>query len=294
MRFFKKKITETIPAQKVDESLKVYLPRLWPYRLLGNILLLGIIGAVSLGIYIVKTNFVSQKLTSVSDYFLEVTTRLGLTVDDVLVFGRSKTPIEEINNVVGLRRGDNIFAPDLQQIRLDLEQLPWVKKAVVERSYLPNVIKINLVERQIQAIWQHQNRFYPIDTEGNVINTEKIPNIPLLLVVGRNAPENLNELLKIIKTNEEIFARVKAVNFISARRWNIILDDLEEGITVKLPANKADKAWKKLLKLSKSRGLLKRKLTIIDLRFSHKVLVTPRKLSAEEFSGLRKSEEHGI
>ena len=56
----------------------------------------------------------------------------------------------------------------------------------------------------------------------------------------------------------------------------------ENGITVKLPAEDMDKAWKKLLKLNKTQGLLKRKLTIIDLRFANKVLVKPRRTSDEE------------
>ena len=43
-----------------------------------------------------------------------------------------------------------------------------------------------------------------------------------------------------------------------------------------------DKAWKKLLKLNKTQGLLKRKLTIIDLRFVNKVVVKPRRTSDEE------------
>ena len=104
----------------------------------------------------------------------------------------------------------------------------------------------------------------------------------MLLIVGRGAPEHLNELLTAVEDDNEVFPRIKVANFISGRRWNLILDDVENGITVKLPAEDMDKAWKKLLKLNKTQGLLKRKLTIIDLRFVNKVLVKPRRTSDEE------------
>ena len=294
MLFRKKKIANEVPAPKIDEKLKISLPNLWPYRFIGNLLILTLIFATMLGIYIVKSNFVGQKLVSFSDYFLEFTSKIGFNIDDVLVYGRAKTPLSEVRNVIGLRRSDNIFAPDIHQIRADLEQLPWVKTAMVTRSYLPNIIEVKITERTIQAIWQHNGRFFPVDTSGNPIDTEQIPNIPLLLIIGKGAPQHLNELLDIIKSENDVYPRIKAASFVSERRWNIILDDIENGITIKLPAQNTDAAWKKLLKLNKTRGLLKRKLTIIDLRFDNKVLVTPRKLSSENGAVFSETREHGI
>ncbi len=273
---------------------KVYLPRLWPYRLIGNILLFVLLGFSSLGMIIAKNNLVSQKLVSLSDYFYGLTSYLGFTVDDILVYGRNKTAIEDINNIVNTRRGDNILRLDIRQMKNDIEQLPWVKSAVISRSYQPNILKINLVEREVRSLWQINNSFYPIDTDGAVIRADFVPSHPVLLIVGRDAPKHLNELLTVISGENELYPRIKAANFISGRRWNLILDDIEKGITVKLPAEDMDKAWKKLLKLNKTQGLLKRKLTIIDLRFANKVLVKPRKASDEEHLELGSEDESNI
>ncbi len=261
---------------------RISLPRLWPYRLIGNILLLVLLCCMSIGLIIIRENLVSQQLNSLSDYFYSVTSRLGFTVDDILVYGRNKTSMEEINNIVNTRRGDNILSLNIRQMKTDLEQLPWVKSASVSRSYLPNILKISLKEREISSLWQFNNRFLPIDTEGAVINAEFAPSHPILLIVGRGAPEHLNELLSVIGNDSEIAPRIKAANFISGRRWDLILDDIEHGITVKMPAEDMGLAWGKLLKLNKTKGLLKRKLTIIDLRFANKVLVKPRRMSDEE------------
>ena len=261
----------------VQTNKKVYLPCLWPYRLIGNIILLSLLTLFCFGIVIIRSNLVEQKLISLSDYFYKITSSLGFTVDDILVYGRNKTAIEEISNIVNTRRGDNILSLNIRQIKNDIEQLPWVKSATVSRSYLPNILKIRIKERHIQSLWQINNVFYPIDTEGAVIHAEYVPNHPTLLLVGKGAPQNMKNLLKIIDSDKEIYSRIKVATYISERRWNLILDDIENGITVKLPAQDTEEAWQKLLKLNKTQGLLKRKLTIIDLRFKDKVLVRPRK-----------------
>lgn len=295
MWWFKKKNIKTeIPSPKVDERYRIYSPKLWPYRFAGNILILSAIAAATFGIFVIKSNFVAQKLTSFSDYFIELTTKMGFTVDDILVYGRKKTPLNEINNVINLHRGDNIFGPNIHQLKADLEQLPWVKSAIVERLYSPNIIRINLIERQIVAIWQIRNNFHPVDIEGKVIDTDKVPPTPLLLIIGRKAPEHLQELFDLINIDEELRSRIKAANFISGRRWNIILDDLQNGITIKLPAENADTAWKRLIKLNQTRGILKRKLTIIDLRFENKVLVTPKKNTTKAYFERKQAQEHGV
>ena len=86
------------------------------------------------------------------------------------------------------------------------------------------------------------------------------------------------DFLKVIrKVDTEFAKRIKVANYISKRRWNIVLDDIKNGVTVKLPEDDYEAAWKKLIKLEKTKGILKRKLTIIDLRSEGKVVVKLRK-----------------
>lgn len=271
-----------IPAPQKITNQKIYPPFLWPYRLVGNVFLLTALVFFCFGVMVIKNNLVSQQLSSVSDYFYGITSYLGFTVDDILVYGRNKTDIEDINNIVGTNRGDNILKVDIREIKSELEKLPWVKSATVIRNYLPNILKIEIKEKEVKSMWQINNVFYPIDGEGAVINAEYVPSSPTLLLVGKGAPQHMNELLEVITVDEEIYQRIKVANYISERRWNIILDDIENGITVKLPAQDMDKAWKKLLKLNKTQGLLKRKLTIVDLRFENKVLIKTGRSSEGE------------
>ncbi len=261
---------------------KVSLPKVWHYRLLGNLFILGIIFFLASITITLKNNLVSKKFTDLSQQFYAYTSSIGFTVDDIIIEGRKKTSKEDILSTLNITRGDNILAIDVYDIKQKIEKLPWIRSATIKRSFFPNIIQIKITERQVRSIWQLSNKFYPIDTEGNVIDADFKPTKPILLIVGEGAPENITELLESISEDTEIFKRIKVANFISKRRWNLILDDVENGINIKLPEENIDKAWKKLLKLNTTKGILKRKLTIIDLRLEGKVIVKLSKMSDVE------------
>ena len=117
-----------------------------------------------------------------------------------------------------------------------------------------------------------------LDTDGYVIEADYRPDKPILLVVGAGAAENILPFLRMVENiSPEYLSRIKVANYISKRRWNIILDDIRTGVTIKLPEENVAAAWKKLLKLDAAQGILKRKLTFIDLRLEDKVTVKLRK-----------------
>ena len=275
----------SLPAQ-------VFLPCDWPYRMLGNAMILGVILFLASITVTIKTDLINKQLLSLQDSLMLVAGELGLVVDDVIVEGRKRTPVAVLNQAIGVKRGDNLLKLDLDAIRYNLEQLPWVRSAAVRRSFLPNVIQVALEEYSVKCLWQFNERFYPIGEDNNVIEVDDyVPDKPLLLIVGAGAPEHVNELLEAIDDGSDIFKRVKAANFISERRWDIILDDIEHGITVKMPEKGIAEAWKKLHKLNESKNILKRKLTNIDLRLEGKVIVKLEKSGSKKAKKLKSVKE---
>ena len=252
---------------------KIYAPVLWPYRLLGNMILVGFIWLLTFGVITIRHNLVSKHIDSLLTEIYNKTATAGWGLDDVTLEGREKTSKDDVLHVIGLKRGDNILEIDLKAVCEKVKTLPWVKEAIVSRRYFPNVIHISIREKKVKSIWQYQNEFYPIDEDGKIIETEYVLQKNILQIVGQGAPEHINSLLNIIENDKELFSRVKVANFISGRRWNLIFDDVLNGITVKLPEEDVADAWKKLVKLDKTRGILKRKLTFIDLRLKNKVIV---------------------
>lgn len=289
-----KNAPQIAPAAPVTIPSRISLPREWPFRLAGNLFLLGVIFMLASVIITIKTNLIGRKLTDLSTEFYNYSAGLGFKIDDIIITGRDKTAKQDILNALQLSRETNILNLDLRDLQQKVEQLPWVRHAVVKRRFFPNIIQIDIRERQVQSIWQLDHKFRPIDGEGNVIEADYTPDHPILLIVGEGAPENITALMKSITDDQNIFQRIKVANYISGRRWNIVLDDVENGITVKLPEKHIDEAWKKLLKLNTTQGLLKRKLTIIDLRFPNKVIVKLGKMTPEERKKLKDIKERRI
>lgn len=289
-----KNAPQIAPAAPVTIPSRISLPREWPFRLAGNLFLLGVIFMLASVIITIKTNLIGRKLTDLSTEFYNYSAGLGFKIDDIVITGRDKTAKQDILNALQLSRETNILNLDLRDLQQKVEQLPWVRHAVVKRRFFPNIIQIDIRERQVQSIWQLDHKFRPIDGEGSVIEADYTPDHPILLIVGEGAPENITALMKSITDDQNIFERIKVANYISGRRWNIVLDDVENGITVKLPEKHIDEAWKKLLKLNTTQGLLKRKLTIIDLRFPNKVIVKLGKMTPEERKKLKDVKERRI
>lgn len=257
----------------VTSNTKIYASVLWPYRLIGNLLLICSIWLVAFSVITIRHNLVGKQIDSLLSNFYHKTAIIGWGLDDITLEGRNKTSKEDVLRVININRGDNILEIDLFAISENIKTLPWIKNVSVSRTYFPNIIHISIEEKQVKSIWQYQNEFYPIDEEGKIIETEYVPEKNLLQIVGEEAPANINKLLRIIEEDKELFSRLKVANFISKRRWNLVFDDVENGITVKMPEENVAEAWKKLVKLDKTKGILKRKLTFIDLRLKNKVVV---------------------
>jgi cell division protein FtsQ len=99
---------------------------------------------------------------------LDGTARLGLVVTDVKVEGRETTDRETILAALGAGPGTPILAMSPRRAKEQLETLPWVRSAVVERR-LPDTVYVRLVERKPLALWQHSGKLELIDHDGGVI-----------------------------------------------------------------------------------------------------------------------------
>ena len=265
---------------KQQGSKIVKTPRVWPGRLQFTLLLLSVAAGIAIIIYVLKNNVISSQIQAMQSNIADFFGQRGFSLQDVIISGHKRTSTEEINKILGIKRGDNFIDLDAARIKRRLENLPWVRDVTVKKLFLPNIIQINIVEKEVLALWQLNHRFYPLDLDGYVIEAEYKPVQPTLLVIGEEAPEHIKELLQTIKNIDDSYiSRLEVANYISKRRWNITFDDIKDGITVKLPQDNFASALRKLINLDKTSAILKRKLTIIDLRLADKITVKIRKSS---------------
>jgi cell division protein FtsQ len=132
-------------------------------------------------------------LQNVVDTTIEATGLLGLTVWDVTVEGRETTDRETILAALAVKPGSPILAVSPKHAKQQLENLPWVRSAVIERR-LPGTLYVRLVERKPLALWQHGGKIELIDRAGAVIPVARLDRFAKLpMVVGEGAASHAAE-----------------------------------------------------------------------------------------------------
>lgn len=187
----------------------------------------------------------------------------GFGIAQIHLAGNNRTPAESIVAALGFQPGESIFGADIQEARLRLKKLDWVADAEVRRRY-PDDISVHIVEKLPFAIWQAPDRkIWVVERNGGLITTkgvEEFRHLPLLAGAGGSSAA---DIVDAVATHRAIFARIRAYQRVSERRWNLILDD---GVVVKLPELNWQKELDVLERLIIDKGILERDVAEIDLR----------------------------
>lgn len=187
----------------------------------------------------------------------------GFGIASVQLSGNARTPPGAVLAALGFEPGQSIFGADLQAARARLLTLDWVADAEVRRQY-PDSIAVSLVEKLPFALWQTTDGLYVVERSGRVITKAEASSYPHLpLFVGDGAPAAGAELVDAIALHRAIAARVKAMQRVSERRWNLLLDD---DVVVELPETGWAKQLDVLENLIVDKGVLERDIKEIDLR----------------------------
>ena len=200
----------------------------------------------------------------------------SLTVDDVVVEGRTMTPPGQLRAALGVSTGDRLLGFSLDDARARIERLTWVQNATVERR-LPGTVVVTLIERRPFAVWQSGGRFQLIDRAGQVVaEQDPVKDAAafsvLPLVVGPGAPEAAAALLDQLASLPLLRSRVVAAIRVGERRWNL---RLTTGADVLLPEGNELVAMQRLLELQASQALLDRPIQTLDMRGGDRLVVRP-------------------
>lgn len=200
-----------------------------------------------------------------------------LTLGQVETEGRIRTTLDDINKALQLTQGMPILEIDLYEKQQTLLKLPWVKSVVIER-HLPSTLFIRIEEKTPVAIWQNNGVYFPLDTEGKIIQDNKTQLADLLLVVGGDAPKHTIDLIEILEKHEEIYAKVRSAVRVGGRRWNLILNDIQNGLEILLPEKDIEMALKRLQQAAEEEKLFEKDLQRIDLRQSDRLVVRTKEV----------------
>lgn len=221
------------------------------------------------------TNLFASTKESIGAFIYNKTADGGLVLNNVVIQGQKNTPSQEIIEAIGTKRGAPILSIPIATVQQTLENNTWIKSCIVERR-LPDTLYIALFERKPIAIWQFNKKLYLIDDVGDRISSQQIENFPNLLhVVGEGANLYAKSLLDDLAKVQDLSKKVKTAVRYGNRRWNIILD---ENITVKMPEEDFDKAYKYLQKINKGGKLFGNRIKTLDLRLPDRYYYEKNKL----------------
>jgi len=215
---------------------------------------------------------------------LAATAKAGFRIEEITISGRGRTGTDDIVAALGATHGQPILGVSLERVKDRLEAIPSVRVAAVERR-LPGNLHVAIVERQPVAIWQNNGEHVLVDRDGRTIPGSIAGFEELPLVVGDGAGARADELLTMLGAEPQLATRVKAAVRVANRRWNLMLDDAQKGLEVRLPEDQPEAAWARLAQLERERALSARQVSMIDLRTPDRmVLKTERPASPAENS----------
>jgi cell division protein FtsQ len=245
------------------------LPRHVRHAVYWALLVIAVVGFYG-GVIASRTPAGQALLAQAADRFVGITAAVGLIVTDIEVEGRETTDAATVVSALSATRGTPILLISPNRAKEQLEKLPWVRSATIERR-LPGTLFVRLVERRPLAVWQHGGMQQLIDREGAVIPVDDLSRFARLpIVVGDDAAANAAGLIDTLANEPELAARVTAVVRVGGRRWNLRIDDV---IDVLLPEEGAETAWSRLAELERANALLKRDVQTVDLRLPDRLVL---------------------
>ena len=202
----------------------------------------------------------------------EAVGQAGFRVRGYEITGLNRMARKPIDEIVSAEVGRAQPMVDVQAVREKLLRFGWVKDARVSRR-LPDILVIDIVERQPAALWQDRQRLTLIDADGVVLDRVRVDQMPdLPLLIGPGANTRTKQLQRLTDAVPTLKPQLASATWVGQRRWDL---SFQTGETVALPESDAaaTRALVKFANMDKSAGLLGRGLKRFDLRDPGKMTV---------------------
>lgn len=255
-----------------DASVSRRNAKVWSLRLrkavVVGVLLVIVAGS---GAYGYHSGSFETALTLIKDKILVQTAKAGFKVNAVLLSGRNNIPQQDIaGHLQHIRKDMPLFGVSVADTQKTLSEISWVKNVLVSRQW-PNTLVIEIEERIPVAQWQYQKKLSLIDIEGHVLDTNDMtPWQHLPLIVGKEAPQHVQEALNFLTAEPLLAEHFTAAVRASTGRWDLVL---QNNLTIKLPAQNAELALRRMALLQEQNDILNKNLKVIDLRLPDKMIV---------------------
>jgi cell division protein FtsQ len=119
------------------------------------------------------------------------------------------------------QRDLSMMLVDIEALRQDLLRISWVKDARVSRQ-LPDMLVIDIVERQPHAVLRRPDRLVLIDETGRELDPIAPADVGAMLVIeGEGAQSKVADLARLLEAAPALRPQVRAARWVGNRRWDL-------------------------------------------------------------------------
>ncbi len=146
-------------------------------------------------------------------------------IKTINVSGNNRVSQQEIIRLSGLSYQENIFRINTKNTMRNIFQSPYVEKIKIRRA-LPNIVKIDIIEREPMVLVPYVGSYLYVDQDGIVVEiNSSIEGMELPIVNGLKF--NTFKLGEEIKVENKL-QLTSVVNLIDAMKENEISKDVKE------------------------------------------------------------------
>jgi cell division protein FtsQ len=250
--------------------------RSWPFY--RRVLMWTIAGAASVTVSVVAGRFLL--------YSPQV---LLLKADQIDVLGNHIVSRESVLQPFAHDRNRSVLRIPLEARRSQLEQLPWVESASVQRI-LPNRIRVELTERTPIAFLRNGNELALIDAHGVILNRPEGEDLHFPIVAGLPDSMPREEREKRIETYQEFLRaadlvrggssdRVSEIDLGNAKDLRVVMTGLasatdSQAVTIHFGNSDFTGKYRMLVENFAQWQANAGRVQSIDLQYSRQVVVT--------------------
>jgi cell division protein FtsQ len=125
-----------------------------------------------------------------------LTTAPRFEVQRLSVSGLKRVDENQVLAKAGFEVGTNVFRVRLDQIRERVEELQWVRHALVERV-LPDQIIIKVIEREPIGLARIRGEVYQFDTDAKILDPDQVPGSSFPILDGLRADDHKGNAAKV-------------------------------------------------------------------------------------------------
>ena len=195
-------------------------------------------------------------------------------VKKLSVSGLKRVEENQIIAKAGFEVGTNVFRLNLQEIRNRVEELQWVRHAMVERV-LPDQIIIKVIEREPIGLARIHGEIYQFDLDGKILDPDPIRGSSFPILDGLRAEsekENMPKVAIYKKVLEELGPNSLSQVHINAG-GEVTVVSSNDPFLVNLGTTDFRNRWIKYLQLKPQIEQCYPLAIRVDLRFKNQVIV---------------------